>query len=1252
MKKKKLWRDIKKCFLNSKGRFISIFCLMALGSFAIVGLKVAGPDMRQTGITFFNQTNLSDLTVIGDYGIDEDNIETIDQLSDIKEVEYGYLKDVEIKGTTQSLRVLSNPGKISAYELVSGNDAKKKDEIVLSNTYMDEYSLGDTISIYEKEDVTQSKSLKVHTFKIVGFAKSPEYLSYINMGQSTAGSGELNGFGYVIESDFDTDYYMLARITFNDLVGVDPYSDEYTDLIQSHKDELEELMSNQGQVRLDNIQSQYQEKIDDGQTQIDEAKQKISDTQAQLDDANAQIQEAIDTIASSQEQLDLAASQIASGQQTLDEKWDELESAKSTLDSAKSTLESSEAQLNLAYTQIQSADTQISSAKQLIAQNEAALKSAKSQISQKESTLSSTKQQLDEKQSEYDAAYSQYASKYQEYQEAVNKLDAAQSQLDGQKSALESGKQQYEAAIATYTQTITDLQAALSNPDLSEEERAAYQAQLDQAQAALGQVQNEYNAFMSTYDINMQAIAQAQSQIDEQRETLNQAKLQLDDTQAQLNAAKQELDGYWAQYNEGVNQLESAKQEISTKENELNTAKQTLSSQEQLLNEKKEQYNAGYAKYQSGIQSYNSGLTQYYAGLESWQSGYNTLVSSKQEYEDGKSQLASAKSQLASKQSEYQSALSEFNEKKEDAEKEISENETKLKKAQKTLNNLEKPVYALDTRRETPGSEGYKIYSTVSNIIDSLANVFPIFLYFVAALVTLTTMTRFVDEERMNSGTLKALGYSDRDVIKKFTVYGLVAGLSGTIVGIIAGHILIPMIVYNAYGHSFALPTIELHAYARPTIIALLLSLASSVLPAWVVSYRELQEKPSALLLPKPPAKGSKIFMERITPLWSRLSFTHKVTARNIFRYKKRMFMTIFGVCGSVTLLFAGLSVQHSISGINEKQFGEIIKYDMIVAKNSNLEKDEQEEIDSLLKDDAIKQNLSINYEALNITAGENNDKQEIKLIVSDNEKEFNKYIGLQDRKSGEKIDLNDNGAVISERLAKLLNVSKGDMFTVTDSSEKEHTVVVEDITEMYTGHFIFMNDTYYEKSFKKDFESNANLVMLKNDSIKNANKQACRFMELDGVKGVVQNTTLKTQVNTIVKSLNKIMEVLIIVAILLAIVILYNLTNINVAERIRELSTIKVLGFYNKEVTMYIYRETILLSILGILVGFFVGDIFYDYILAVVPPDEVMFNPALGLKAFLVPMILICLITFILGNVMNHKLKYLDMLSALKSVD
>ena len=965
MHKRKLWKSIRKSITHSMGRFISIMLLMALGSFALVGLTVTGPDMRATGTTYFKELNSADLTILSDYGINESERNAIEKASGIRQVEYLYLKDVVIKDTQTTVRILSKPSEISKYRIDEGNLPEQDDEIAIDRTYKDKYKIGDTISFTEKANTEGNETLKRHDYKITGFISSSEIISEINMGQTSAGTGELKGYAVVNSDNFDSSVYMMAKLTFTDTENLDPYSDEYNDKLQAHKEELTKLLDEQRNNRFLAIKSEYQEKIDDGQKELDDGKKELEDARTELNDAKTKIEEA----------------------------------------------------------------------KQEIADNEQKLQDAQKQISDAEKEITSNEKLLKQKQSEYNTALQEFNSK---------------------------------------------------------------------------------------------------------------------------NA----------------------------------------------------------------------------------------------EYTQGAKELANAKTELAEKENEYNEKLQEFNEKEPDAQKEIDENEEKLNDAKEKLEKLDAPTYSVDNRREIPGGDGYSVYETVSEIVDSLAKVFPVFLYFVAALVTFTTMTRFVSEERINNGTLKSLGYQDKDVIQKFVVYGFIAGMTGTVLGITLGHTLLPHIVYNAYKHGFLLPPIELHFYVGITILAIILSLISSVLPAYAVAKGDLQETTASLLQPKAPKAGSKILLERITPIWKRMKFTQKVTARNIFRYKNRMFMTIFGVAGAASILFAGFSVKGSISKINEKQFENIIKYDMIVVQNDDLDEEAKTEFNNLLNSEEIKSYSSVYYEEVTKVAGKNNDTQSIKLIIPENDEDFNQYISLADRKSQEKIELQDDGIVISERLSKLLNISKGDEITFTDSSNKERTAKVSGICEMYAGHFIFMNTTEYKNAYQKDCESNAKLLLLNDSSTENTNSQAAKFMELSAVKGIVQNTTLYNQINTIVNSLNQIMIVLIIVASMLAVVILYNLTNINVAERIRELCTIKVLGFYDNEVTMYIYKETIFLSIIGVIVGWIIGILLHTYILVAVPPAEVMFDPKVTISSYIVPAVVIAFVTFVLKYYVNNRLKVVDMLEALKSVD
>jgi putative ABC transport system permease protein len=635
--------------------------------------------------------------------------------------------------------------------------------------------------------------------------------------------------------------------------------------------------------------------------------------------------------------------------------------------------------------------------------------------------------------------------------------------------------------------------------------------------------------------------------------------------------------------------------------------------------------------------------------LASLKSDAQVEVNANQEKVDSaKAQLAAQESALASLSAEQQAAAQSSIEQ---AQAEITESESEIQEAQAKIDAMTEPTYTSYTRSTLPGGEGYQTYESSTSSISSIGNIFPVVLYVVAALVTFTTMTRFVDEERTNSGILKALGYSNSDVIKKFVIYGFVASMIGTVLGIVAGHYLLSRIIAQIVTSDTTLGETHLYFYWNYTAIALVLALTSAVLPAFIIAKNELSEKPAQLLLPKPPVKGSKIFLERIGVIWRRLSFTHKVTARNIFRYKQRMLMTIFGVAGSVALLFAGLGIRSSLGNVIENQFTNLMPYDMIVVKNDDNNSSENQEVKDFMDSNKVSQYQSIYFTTLSETISGLTDKLTISIMVSSGD-DFGDFIHLKDASSGDSLTLSDDGIIISEKLALLCHVEAGDSFTLKDSDGKKHIVKVAAVAEMNVGHYLFMSQKVYQKIFGETPDDNAYLVTLKNDSSSNIEKLSTKLLAMSGVSAVSQNSSLVKTVKSVVASLNGAMTILIVVSILLAVVILYNLTNINVAERIRELSTIKVLGFYDKEVTMYIYRETISLSLIGIIVGLIGGKYLHQVIMGMIGSDSIMFGTTVGWDIYAIPIAVIVIILLALGWLVNHILKTVDMLEALKSVD
>ncbi len=1231
MRKKTLWKDIRQSITGSWGRFFSIFWLIAIGTFAFVGLKVTGPDMRYTAENFYDQTNLADMTLTSTWGLDEEDEKLLTEDVSISQVEFGYLQDVLLQGTDKSFRIFSAPEDLSQYEVVAGKMPKTDTEIAIDFTQEGTYQIGDTLEF----DQGKADTLKTTRYKISGFVKSSEILVTTNIGKTTIGTGQLDSFGVVQASNFDSNVYMIARMDFTDTQGLNAYSETYNDRIKKHREKLKDAFANQSQVRLETTKADKQKEITDGWQEITAAKKELTDTQKQLDAAKQQLQAGQEEMTANQdklnEQVASAQEQITNGSQQIAEAQQTIEESQSKLDDASIQLANGQASLSEQWDTLVSAKAELGKVEAVLLDSKAELAEAEKAISAAEQQIAAAEKEIAAKQAELDEAPAEIESAKEKIAENQAKIDEGQSKIEREKATLEQKKVQLESALDEINQ---QLEANPDNPEL-EAKKAELEIQYQEVLQGLTEVET------------------SQDKLDGERANLDQAKQEL---------AKQQDD-----YEKGLVALTLAKKEVATHKQELAKSK--------------EDYQTGLTQYNAGITGYNSNLAVYYAGLAQWVQAAETLDEKATEYQEniahlqaakaeltnkaadletakstlaieqaqGQKQLDEAKETLTDKEAEYKDKLAEFTDKKADAEKEIQENEQKLKAAQTELDELEAPAYTVNDRKE--GVAGYKQYLENSERVDILSNVFPVFLFAIAALVSLTTMTRFVEEERVNSGTLKALGYTNWDIKKKFVVYGIVSGTLGAALGTALGHTILPTVIFDAYAANSALSKVSWQFSPWYSFLGLTIALLCTTLSAYLVASSELQEKTAQLLQPKPPKMGSRILLERVKPLWNRMSFISKVTARNLFRYKKRMFMTIFGVAGCTALLITGFGIRDSLSGLTQRQFSNLLTYDMIVVKEDELSNEAKTVIDDQLQNDQIKAENAIHYESMTIIGGKNKDTQTISLIVPQ-EDNFSDFVHLVNRESQQDLDLSDDGVILTEKLAKLLNAKVGQTVTLTDSDDRSIDMKVTGITEMYMGHYAFMNKTAYQKAFDKEASSNGNLVTLANDSQKLLDQQSKAFMDLDGVVGIVQTAAVSEVIDAVMDGLNSVIIVLITCATLLAIVVIYNLTNINVSERVRELSTIKVLGFYDKEVTLYIYRETIILSIIGIIAGFAVGFFLHGVIMLSLPPDEAMFSPGLKATNFAVSAAMTMAITLLLMLVMHVKIKHIDMLEALKSVD
>lgn len=934
-------------------------------------------------------------------------------------------------------------------------------------------------------------------------------------------------------------------------------------------------------------------------------------TSREYADKVAQLQQALE-----EKLADNGAARLDALKTTADDKISE---GKEKIADAKTQLSDAEKKLTDGKSEIEKNEKTLANGQKEVADNEATIASGDAKLNAAWNQLEASRVQLESARVQIEQAVATLAQKKTQLDDASAKLTEAETQLAAKKEELASGQEQLEAGKTQLAQAKAQLEA--DKVDLETKKTALAQGKAllasDPAAAAAKGITKE----------SLQAMETA----------LTQAEAQLTQTEATLNAKEQVLT--------------QKEQELTAGQTTISNAEAELASKKQQLLAGQEAYRQGLAKYYASYSQYVDGLDQYREGVAAFEANAGTLEEGKAKLAEAKKTLADGEAKLADAKTQLKESEETYTEKKETADKDIEKAESELEKAEVDVSKLTKPKYSVYTRSTMLGSEGFFNMKTTAEGITSVGNLFPIVLYAVAALVTVTTMTRFVNEERINAGVLKALGYETKDVMKKFAVYGFTAGVSGTVLGILLGTYALPSALGATLMKDTVLPSIQLNFHPLIAVIAIVCSLICSVVPPLWIARRELHEQASALLLPKAPVAGSKILLERIPFIWNRLSFTHKVTARNIFRYKQRMFMTIFGVAGSVALLFAGRGILGSLDGIADRQFKELITYDAIVSKESVLTDSEQTALQNYLTSSNVTAFSDVYSESVTREVPGVDDEQSITVLVGQ-EENLSPYLHLNDAKTKKAVTLPESGALISEKLAKLLNVQVGDTFTLPNKDGEDVTLTVGGIVEMYAGHFVIMTPEVYAKTYGEMPIDNAIFVQFKDKDASSVQKAAADLMALDGVKAVVQNTSMVSRINTIVGSLSRVMMILTAVSILLAVVILYNLTNINVAERIRELSTIKVLGFLNKEVTMYIYRETILLSVIGIVVGLLFGRVLHRVIIETVAPGFVMFNPAVGWFVYVLPSVIVVVILVALGYMVNHLLQRIDMLEALKSVD
>lgn len=779
-------------------------------------------------------------------------------------------------------------------------------------------------------------------------------------------------------------------------------------------------------------------------------------------------------------------------------------------------------------------------------------------------------------------------------------------------------------------------------------------------------------------------ITDAEQELADARQELEdgkaEAEAELADARQQLEDAQDEVDRGWEQVRSSREQMETSRQQLADGQEELEQGEQdlnanidTLNAQIDALNAAKEQYNAlaasgktddvtqaamrtlyeeiqkgeeAVAQAQAQIEAAKAQLASSQAEIDS---GWEQIASGEQELEDAEAELADAEAGIADGWEEYYKGEADAEAEIADGEQQIAEAEEELENARQELQDLEEPEWYVYDRSNLPEYSGY---GENADRMRAIGEAFPAIFFLVAALISLTTMTRMVEEERTQIGTLKALGYERHSIAAKYLGYALLATVTGSLLGVLFGEKVFPYIIINAYGIMFQhMNEIRLPYNLLYGAGAAAAALASTLLATVLSCYRELREQAAELMRPPAPKQGQRVLLERVTFIWKRLNFSWKASVRNLVRYKKRLFMTIFGIGGCMALMLVGFGLKDSIFAIVDIQYDEIQLYDGNIILEEDVTEEERTGIKEELEKDRGMAGLT-EGRLTQISVGTDKEWYDVYLDVPSDVETFSDFVVLKDRRTDEIYDLDDTGAVLTEKMASELNVKAGDTIMIRDEDKGDLEVKISAVCENYLGHYLYMTPELYEKVFGETAEYNSFFYKTADRTTEEAERIGEEALTLPGALSISYTTDMREQVDNMLGALDLVIAVLIISAGMLAFVVLYNLNNINITERQRELATLKVLGFYNNEISMYVYRENILLTFFGAVFGIILGKILHRFIIVTVEVESVMFGRNIDLSSFIYGFLLTFAFSFLVNAAMYFKLKKINMVESLKSVE
>ena len=901
-------------------------------------------------------------------------------------------------------------------------------------------------------------------------------------------------------------------------------------------------------------------------------------------------QELADGKARAEQELSDAWKQIGDGEQVLADGKTELAAGKQELEEGRNQLYSSQKQVDGAYAQIQAEEQKLNQGKQELQTQEALLQ-----------------------------------QKEQEYEEALAKVEAGEAEI----SRFDTGYASLEAGIRQIEQGIGQGMQAL---EAARGQVAGMEEQLKQE----GLSEEEKQALISQIEI-------VKTQISQQEQVLAQAKVVLEEQEKQfLEQQKPQAEAQLAALKEQKAQLDAQKPEIEESRKALEAARGQLEEQKPQLDKAKAQLQEAKNQIASGETRLAEAKQQAARGQQEIDSGWSKIHAGEQELKKGEAEIAENEKKLEDARKAYEEGKAE-------AEQKIQDGENEIKDAKQKIEDIEDAKWYVNDRSITTDYAGY---GDNADRMRAIGEVFPILFFIVAALISLTTMTRMVEEQRTEIGTLKALGYGKMSIAGKYLNYAMTATIGGSIFGVLFGEKIFPYIIITAYKIMYThVPDVVIPYNMKYGIWATVAAVLCTGLATLLACYKELAAQPAVLMRPPAPKQGKRVFLEYLPFLWKRLGFIWKSTIRNLIRYKKRFFMTVFGIGGCMALMIVGFGLRDSIFSIGILQYEELQLYDGMVILSTDADEEDRKDLEAYLEEEKEISAVSKGYlKKTNVKKG--NEKKEVYLYAPLDLEKNKEFLVYRDRKNHETYELGEKDAILTEKAAKALGIEKGDKLSVESQDGEFTEITITNICENYMEHYLYLSPELYEEIYGKPVEENNIYFKMKDLDEEKLGTIGENILEKRAAFNVSYTYNMEERLDEMLESLDIVIVVLIISAGLLAFVVLYNLNNINITERKRELATIKVLGFYDNEVSVYVYRENILLTLIGTIAGVLLGSLLHRYVITTVEIDSVMFTRIIENISFVYSALLTFGFSVFVNVVMYFKLKKIDMVESLKRVE